>query len=180
MTYDYRADAILGGTLAYWVRKRGARAMPCRRDIDPTEMKPTLLPHLQIIEVLDGGACFLYRLVGTAVVEAFGKDYTGSRPDEMFPSDRGIFIHGVYRSVCSGRQPLFSRNKYQTTKSVDIIANRIYLPLSGNGRDVDFILGVLTFEFGQGARGGSWGSDAKLDPSAQYIETIDLTAPIAA
>jgi hypothetical protein len=77
MSYNYRDDPVLGPVLAYGVRKRGFRSMPRKCDIDATEIPPRLLPNLQLIDVIDGGARFRYRLVGTASVEAFGDDYTG-------------------------------------------------------------------------------------------------------
>lgn len=49
--------------LADWHRRRGDRKMPRRADIDPTEIT-TVLPHLRLIDVLEGGARYRYRLVG--------------------------------------------------------------------------------------------------------------------
>ncbi len=105
MTYNYRDDPILGPTLTYWTQKRGARPMPRKRDIDPIELPPKLLPNIQIIEVIDGGARFRYRLVGTASVDAFGSDYTGRYPDEMFTDDRLNFIQSIYRRVYDDQAP---------------------------------------------------------------------------
>jgi hypothetical protein len=177
MTYDYRADPILGQTLAYWVRKRGARSMPRRRDIDPAEI-PRLLPNLQLIDVL--GDRFRYRLIGTALVEAFGRDYTGAYPDELFTDPRRDFICGLYRSVRDAGRPMFLRNRYHTNKDIDLIANRLYLPLSEDDRRVSMILGAATFEFGVGADPvlGAWGS-AALDTSLAETELVDLDPPPA-
>ena len=77
MIDNYRDDPILGPALAYWIDKRGSRLLPSRRDIDPVEIPPKILPHLQIIDVVDGGARFRYRLIGTATVDAYGEDFTG-------------------------------------------------------------------------------------------------------
>src|ERR1051325_6866611 len=71
MRYNYQSDPVLGPVLRYWFDKRGARLMPSRRDIDPVEIEPRLLPNLQITELVDGGARFRYRLAGTAIVEAY-------------------------------------------------------------------------------------------------------------
>ena len=173
MSYNYRDDPVLGPVLAYWVRKRGFRSMPRKCDIDATEIPPRLLPNLQLIDVIDGGARFRYRLVGTASVEAFGDDYTGKYPEEMFADDRPSFIQKIYRSVCASKLPLFSRNKYHTTKNIDLFATRIYMPLSDDDCDVPHIFGVLRFESGNAVARGSWGA-AKLDPAGQYIEQIEL------
>jgi hypothetical protein len=66
------ADSRLHRLFEYWDRKRGPRAMPARRDIEPTDLVP-LLPHLMMVDVEEGPR-FRYRVFGTAVVEAFGSD----------------------------------------------------------------------------------------------------------
>src|ERR1700736_619243 len=85
--YDFRADPVLRAALAYWEGKRGDRPMPQRGDIDPDELRP-VLSHLQITEVIDGGSRFRYRLVGTAIVEAFGAEFTGRYVDELMSGER--------------------------------------------------------------------------------------------
>lgn len=175
MAYDYRADPILGRVLDYWARQRGARSMPQRRNIEPSDI-PRLLPNLQLIDVL--GDQFRYRLIGTALVEAFGRDYTGAYAHELFPGPRGGFVCALYRSVCDARRPIFTRNRYHTTKDVDLIANRLYLPLSEDDDRVGMILGAFSFEFGVGADPllGAWGS-AALDASLSETELVDLMPP---
>jgi len=152
--YNYRADPILGGTLAYWQRKRAGRAMPTRRDIDPIEI-PKLLPHLQLIEVV--GERFRYRLIGTALAQAFGRDYTGAYPEEVSNAERAEAVCRIYRLVQEKRQPVFLRSSYVGAKNVDLMVNRLYLPLSDDGDTVNMILGCLTFEFLQ-PLADAWGS----------------------
>ena len=177
MTYDFRSDLILGPALAYWIRKRGPRAMPCKRDINPTEMPPKLLRNLQIIDVIDAGARFRYRLVGTASVEAHGRDYTGKYPEDLLDGDRLKFLLRIYRTVYETKSPVFSRNGYYTARGNTLFANRIYMPLSDDGINVHHILGVLMFESGIAINGGLW-AESQLDPFAQYIEPIEIAAAV--
>jgi hypothetical protein len=145
--YDFRADPILREALAYWQRKRGERAMPCRRDIDPAELPFWLLPHLQLTDAIEGGRRFRYRLVGTAIVGAFGAEFTGKHVDEL-PSGNGLDVaHAFYDTVCDAKQPVFARSAYNATKGVSRITNRLLLPLSEDGREVSAIAGAVTFEF---------------------------------
>ena len=58
----------------YWAARCGTRTMPARADLDPVAMKP-YLPHLMLFDVV--GERFRYRLVGTRVVQDFGRDVTG-------------------------------------------------------------------------------------------------------
>jgi hypothetical protein len=156
MPIEFCADSILGGALAYWRKRRGDRPMPARRDFDPAEV-PSLLPHLQLIDIVAGR--FRYRLVGTELVQMFGRDYTGEFADELFHGPRSQMICEVYSAVCEARQPMFLRNRYLTTKNLDLIANRLYLPLSEDACQVNMILGAMTFDFGTvEPPAGSWGS----------------------
>jgi len=177
MSHNYRDDPELGPALAYWIEKRGDRAMPRKRDIDPTEITPRLLPNLQIIDVIGHGDRFRYRLVGTASVAAYGRDYTGSYADELFSDDRLIFIQNIYRNIYELKTPIFSQNRYHTTKHVDVFANRIYMPLSDDDVAVDHILGVLQFQTSGLVAGTGWREVARLDPSGQYMESIDVDRP---
>lgn len=167
MRHDYRNDPVLVGALAYWRAKRGDRAMPSRRDIDPVELR-SLLPHLQLIEIVADR--FRYRLIGTALVEAMGRDYTGRYPDDLFEGPRAKMITDVYEAVRARQEPMFLRSRYMTTKDIDLVANRLYLPLAEDGRAVNMILGALTFHFGSlEPEPGLWGSarlagDAELEP----------------
>jgi hypothetical protein len=168
---DFRTAPILRQALAYWHKMRGARAMPARRDFDPAEV-PALLPHVQLIDRVDGR--YRYRLVGTELVQVFGRDYTGQFPDDMFSDNRGPFICQVFDKVRAARQPMFLRSRYITAKNVEFAANRLYLPLSADGHEVNMILGVLTFDFGSVAPvAGAWGS-AELAPDGSYLELVPL------
>jgi hypothetical protein len=167
--YAFRQDPVLSAAYDYWEKKRGDRAMPRRGDIDPADLRQ-VLAHLQITEVM--GQRFRYRLVGTAIVEAFGTEFTGKFIDELVSGERDSFVHACYRAVCSARRPAFVRSKYITTKDIDLTANRLLLPLSANGREVNQILGALTFEFARPFGPGA-GHAAQIDLSASYVDLLD-------
>jgi hypothetical protein len=170
-SYDYNVDPILGAALGYWRAKRGNRLMPSRRDLDPAEV-PTLLPNLQLIEIVDGR--YRFRLVGSELVRAYGSDYTRQYADEFFEGARARNILEVYEIVKVTRQPAFMRSRYETARGVSLVANRLYLPLSADGCDVNMILGALTFEFGSAATiAGAWGGAARL--AGSDIEMVDAS-----
>jgi hypothetical protein len=169
MERDWRSDSVLKQALDYWMTRRGDRTIPRRRDIDPTHV-PKLLPHLQLVEPVGGR--FRYRLHGTALVEAAGRDQTGAYLDEIFPDERAQIIGSVFHQVCDERRPIFARSRYHTERTVEIVANRLYLPLSEDGQTVSLILGALTFQFASEIATGTW-ARAKLDPNSQYVERVD-------
>ena len=175
MGYDYRGDAVHGSVLAYWETKRGTRRMPARRDIDATDL-PRVLPYLQLIEAVAPDR-FRYRLVGTAIVQTFGHDYTGRFLDELaLGPERINFFASKLKAVRDNARPMFVRTQYVSAKGVHFIANRLYVPLSENDRDVNMVLGSLTFEFSRATtREGVWGS-AQFDASQSEVEIVDFAS----
>lgn len=171
--YCYHEDPVLAPVLAYWTRKRGNARMPRKADIDPTEMPKAALPHLQLIDVVDGGARFRYRLVGTASVNVYGADYTGKYINDIAYGDRLEFILKVYRTVCDLQMPVFVHNRYRTQRQTEMGTNRVYMPLSIGGNAVEMILGVLQFTPADSVRAGLWGT-ATTQPQERYIEPIEL------
>jgi hypothetical protein len=170
MTASYVEDTILLKMFQYWDRKRGDRPMPARRDIDPTEV-PKLLPHIRLTEIREGCTRFRYRLVGTAVVDAYGADFTGKYTDELYSGERKVYVERNYHIIHERKRPIFLRSRYVTLKGYDIIANRLLAPLSDNGADVDMVIAALTFEFGSALPEVKMQS-ASLDSGANHIEIL--------
>ena len=172
VAYDYRGDAVLGRVLAYWEERRGSRPMPARRDLDPADLA-AVLPHLQLIDVVPPDR-FRYRLVGTALVDAFGHDYTGRFVDELLlGTGRAALITRVFTTVRDRARPVFLRARYFTSKNVDFMANRIYLPLSENEGEVNMMLAALSFDFGtRRPPEGVWAS-AQLHSDQSALEVIE-------
>lgn len=137
-------DPLLTELLAYWERKRAGRPMPSRADVDPAEI-PRLLPHLRLTEVIGGGRRFRYRLVGTAIVEAYGREHTGHHLDEVLSDERLAFVEGLYRTVCERQRPVFARTYYIGPWAVPNFARRVMVPLSEDGETVNVIMAVLAF-----------------------------------
>ena len=158
--------------------------MPCKRDIDPTEMLLQLLPNLQMIEVIEGGERFRYRLVGTALVEAYGEEFTGKCSDELLSGERLRFNNEMYRAVCTSKAPLFAYNKYKSRRDIEFAAHRIYMPLSEDGVNVHFIFGVIRLGFRVHGDTGLWGDGGKIGPNGTIQRTdrrdrgISITTPV--
>jgi hypothetical protein len=160
-------DQVLSALLAYWRSKLAGRAMPRRADIEPTEI-PQLLPHLQLVDRVDGR--YRYRLAGTAIVAAYGNELTGKFVDEIIPPGRRAVAEGHYNTVYQSKRPIFVRNKYTTTRDIDIMASRVILPLSEEGATVSMVVTGQTFEYGAPVR--ALIGDAVLAPYAGVVEFI--------
>jgi len=171
---DFRNDPILESAYEYWRSKCGTRAMPRRRDLDPTEI-PRLLPHIQLTELLEGGSRIRCRLAGTAIVDAYGSELAGKYFDEVFSGERLHFIAVNYRLMCDEKRPVFVLNRYQSSRDVELICTRLIMPLSEDGETVNQCLSALSFQFPGDASTwyGQWlGGSGNFDCGSSYSKAI--------
>lgn len=68
----------------YWTSVHPAKGLPGRQHIDPLDI-PDLLPGLWLLDVQHDPFRLRYRLVGTAIVQAYGRETTGQWLDESHP-----------------------------------------------------------------------------------------------
>jgi hypothetical protein len=130
----------LGELYSYWDRKRGGAPAPARADIDPVEV-PRLLGNILICEVQDAPRDFIFRLFGTALVEAVGRDLTGERFSTLFPKSVAPDIVREYKAVAENFVPVISRKDAHWANKSHIRYERLLLPLSDDGKNVNRILG---------------------------------------
>lgn len=62
--------------LAYWASKRPGE-LPRRSDFDPIMERPRMAPSMFLVDVLDDGSVFRFRLMGTRISRFLGTDLTG-------------------------------------------------------------------------------------------------------
>ncbi len=170
-------NPTLAALWTYWRERRGGRRMPRRRDIDPVHI-PKLLPYLQLVERIEPERRFRYRLTGSAIVEAYGRELTGKFIDEVIPPERRRVAEGHYSLVFDTCRPIYVQNKYTSTKSVDIVATRIILPLSENDAAVSMLIMAQTFDYGSVLR-GSLDGDSTIAPylgQVAFLEAEELPA----
>jgi hypothetical protein len=151
----------------YWQAKRGRRDLPLRSDIDPVDI-PELLPTLILLDVLsEAGQTaprFRFRLVGTRMVEMFGRDPTGQilegadaklEPETLFEPLARVAGSGV---------PVLSSGVIAWANGAHATMEWLFLPLATAGNRVTMILAGADF----------------FSPSLQYPQgkpRIDLTPP---
>jgi hypothetical protein len=125
----------------YWLGRRPDGALPGRRHIDPTDI-PHLLRGLWLIDVAREPFRLRYRLVGTRIVEAMGRDPTGLWLDDAHPHARKVpgffarYLRVVETGVPSRRKGtalLWNHRDYREIEN-------ILLPLAADGKTVDMIM----------------------------------------
>lgn len=128
--------------LAYWQEIKGDASMPRRDDMVP-ERIVALWPHILMVDVLDGGADYHFRLVGQRLVDSYGEQ-TGRNLSNATISEvvrdrcRRIFdycleqaapAYAYWSEAASHRRPL-----------IDVEA--LCLPLSSDGSTLDRMLSL--------------------------------------
>jgi hypothetical protein len=122
---------------ALWDAKRHARAMPARSDFAFEDLR-RWLGNLVLVDVLDRGADFLFRVYGTTVAHFFGHDLTGRRLSQLAAMPQRI-CREEYGDVVTSRRPRYVVRR-PSIRRVYANAARVILPLSRDGRGVEQLL----------------------------------------
>lgn len=136
----------LSALFRYWDKKRADRAMPARRDIDPIEMGPKLLPHLMLCELSDHADRIRFRLVGTFLVKRLGYDPTGHWLSELPKSDYLDSLAKALRQTYAEASPLYAASSFRWGAKSRLDAHHVFLPLtSGSGTEPAIVLVGTTY-----------------------------------
>ncbi len=130
----------------YWLSIHPRHGLPGRQHFDPSHI-PSLLANLYLVDVAGPDGVFTFRLMGTALVELFGRDYTGRPFESAYDSGRNSNSYRDIVEIVADRQPRWRRAPAYFTKNRDhLILERAVLPLARDGRTVDIFLGMIVAE----------------------------------
>ncbi len=168
------ASPILRDGLDYWQSKRGPSGLPGRRDLDPTEI-PRLLPYVELSEVVEGGADFRFRLVGSHLVDTDDINPTGKTFSAFFRNPTyARYQLALYRWVVRHKRPLYSGSRIPLpARGHSVLTERLYLPLCGDGQRVDL---VLNFQVCEGVADAGLALEDALDPAhgESFVYAVQL------
>jgi hypothetical protein len=129
--------------LEYWREAAAAVGTPSVRMIDPVRLAPAL-GYILLVDVLEGGRDFSYRLFGSIIGSVSGFDMT-NKPLSRHPASAYIreFSMALYRAVIVRREPVWSL--YGPAMAVNTAAwERIILPLVDEAGDIcRFLVGIV-------------------------------------
>lgn len=131
----------------YWRSKRAGGAMPDREAIDPTEII-VHLPWLFMADVIEGGADYRYRLLGTSIVSANYRDATGRSFQDLYGAE-ATKLQGArlgFDLALSRREPVYTQGRafWRPDWTYDRF-EAAFLPLSADGSTVNIILGEIAY-----------------------------------
>ena len=131
----------------YWRSKLQGPLLPTRGSIDPAEIIRHL-PWIFMADVIDGGADFRYRLLGTSIVSANCRDATGRSFSELYGADPDKLAGarlGFDLALATGA-PAFTQGHafWRSDWAFDRFES-VFLPLATDGRTIDIILGEIAY-----------------------------------
>jgi hypothetical protein len=143
-TVNYRVDEAalahderLLSLFRLWQSKRGVRRLPARSDFDHRELLPWF-GNLILLDVLDGGTDYRYRLFGVVLAQEAGFDMSGKLLSEYPIKVNLPHFYDVFANVIRNRSPALSEHD----PGVKHIRRRrrLILPLGKDGETVDMIM----------------------------------------
>ena len=153
----------------YWQSKLDGRRMAAREDIDPVEIT-VLLPNLMLVDVLEEGAQFQFRLFGTALTEAMGLDPAGRLLEDVLPSGAySDYLVGLFKEIVNERRPLYSACEHHDEEGDEQRVLYLMLPLSEDDEAVNMVLA------GQVIRGAD---ETTAPRPVREVETFDEVARV--
>lgn len=138
-------DGRLTRLLRYWAAKRGDQPAPRRADLDPLLEIPDLVPMLTLIDVLRDPLRFRFRLVGTSVVQALGRDATGRFADEALYGSEAAGIVATYRRMTEEIRPFHRRSRLAWNDREWRVLEAVEVPLIDDDGRVCMIMGGNRF-----------------------------------
>jgi hypothetical protein len=142
-TIDDLQPSQLRFLLAHWTSLRGAQPYPRSAQIDPLQLR-SVLGFIALVDVVDGGADFRYRLFGSKIAFASGFDVTG-RLVSQHPASSYIveFSLAAYRAVLHRGEPMATVHSPPPAVSTTVW-HRLLLPLLGQKGAIErFLVGIV-------------------------------------
>jgi hypothetical protein len=112
----------------YWQRLRVNGALPHRRAINPADF----VPHLglvNLIDVVDGGRDFRFRLIGSIVDHVLQRSYTGTTVSDYPRRSGREHLMAIFTSATLERQPYVGCGKVTSVNFKEVTYWSVALPL---------------------------------------------------
>jgi hypothetical protein len=126
---------------AYWAARRQNGALPARASIHPGDFKRHL-PTISLTDVLhEPSRDYRLRLAGTGLYGIYGREITGQTLTEVYNAQAAAYWRTELDKVVESRKPGVGIHNLSWRGAGHLSILWLRLPLAGNGRNVDMILG---------------------------------------
>jgi len=142
MAFEQRFQtAALRALYLYWQELRAQGALPSRADIDPLRI-PDVLDSIGLFDVEQNPRRYRIRMMGMQIVRWYGCDLTGRYLDEIDFGDRPVFTFALLDQVVDRRVAGHMTGEYTKQDGRTIRYERLFVPLSSDGRTIDMVIGA--------------------------------------
>ena len=129
---------------AYWASRRQGGRLPGRDAIHPGHFKRHL-PTVSLIDVaggmLDEPREYRLRLAGTGLYGVYGREITGRLIEDVYQGGAAAYWREELDKIVETRRPGVGVHNLGWRGASHLSILWLRMPLAGNGRDVDMILG---------------------------------------
>ncbi len=138
-------DAAISSFANLWLRKCDDDALPARSDFPTEDLRPWM-GNLILMDVLEGGVDFRYRLVGTDIVAVVGRDLTGKLVSECNYDGGREHVLSSFKLPVDSRRPVFRRGKvvWRSRKSF-LNYESVHCPLRTAAEGIGMTIGVQIY-----------------------------------
>lgn len=128
----------------YWQGLQRGGSLPRRSDIDPLDI-PTLLGHVNLIEVLRDGDRIRYRyaLWGTKVATLYGADFTGRFLEDIIIPTRIETVREAFDVTVQTGAPHYWKVPVPVENREFLSSRRLLLALSEDGAKVTHLMALM-------------------------------------
>lgn len=127
--------------LQHFLEARGDRRMPSRQDLDALKLGP-VLPIIWISSYEPAAGTFRYRLAGEEVNEVWGRSVAGCLLSDFVLPERFKTTNASFLKVIHDQVALYASGPVYRCNDRIGLGERLVLPLSGDGKTADGLIGA--------------------------------------
>lgn len=139
------APTVAGAQALYrfWLDRQSGSELPRRDDFTFDALKQIgVLGHEFVIEPIEGGRDWRYRLVGSNIVWMFGRDPTNVPFTRHFLPDEAAQCIAFSNRVTQSREPVFLRARFASAGHSATLLETMSLPVLGRGGNEVWLIGA--------------------------------------
>ena len=132
---------------AYWDALPKFLDSPRKTDFDPVDLAVKVWPRLFMVDILEGQNEYRLRLLGTYLVEAYGRDFTGARfVDSEIPNVTRSQTYRLLGDLVATQKPQHYLGPTEFRFITDYaICEQILLPLVDDKGRIAHVVGAIDF-----------------------------------
>jgi len=137
VTLDNLPGAGFQAALKYWLLAKGDLELPPQSAIDPTRFPRGAVANFSVISVEEGPKRFRYRVMGSAIVQAWGEDPSGRFAEDL-PNGREMADRMM--TCVRRRQPYYSQGPLKFAVNSFMSFAVLVMPFAGRDASVSRLL----------------------------------------